>query len=68
MDQYGAGGDDYLLEFYENDDDTGRIAELFHTSAIPSVTNIPVTPPTGASTSTAPVCAAPSTRTRRASG
>ena len=37
QDQYGVGVDDYLLEFYEKDDDTGRIAELFHTSAIRSV-------------------------------
>ena len=37
QDQYGAGVDDYLLEFYEKDDDTGRIAELFHTSALRSV-------------------------------
>ena len=37
QDQYGAGVDDYLLEFYEKDDDTGRIAELFHSSAIRSV-------------------------------
>ncbi len=35
QDQYGAGVDDYLLEFYEKDDD--RVAELFHTSAIRSV-------------------------------
>ena len=37
QDQYGVGVDDYLLEFYEKHDDTGRIAELFHTSAIRSV-------------------------------
>ena len=37
QDQFGVGVDDYLLEFYEKDDDTGRIAELFHTSAIRSV-------------------------------
>ena len=38
-DQYGVGVgvDDYLLELYEKDDDTGRIAELLHTSAIRSV-------------------------------
>ena len=41
QDQYGAGVDDYLLEFYEKDDDTGRIAELFHTSAIRSVRKYP---------------------------
>ena len=35
--QYGAGVDDYLLGFYEKDDDTGRIAELFHTTAIHGV-------------------------------
>ena len=37
QDRYGARVDDYLLEFYEKDDDTGRIAELFHNSAIRSV-------------------------------
>ncbi len=37
QDHYGVGVDDYLLEFYEKDDDTERIAELFHTSAIRSV-------------------------------
>ena len=37
QDQYGVSVDDYLLEFYEEDDDRDRIAELFHKSAIRKV-------------------------------
>ena len=37
QDQYGVGVEDYLLEFYEEDDDRDRIAELFHKSAIRKV-------------------------------
>lgn len=37
QDQYGVGVDDYLLEFYEEDDDRDRIAQLFHASAIRKV-------------------------------
>ena len=37
QDQYGVGVDDYLLEFYEKDDDTDPVAELFHAAAIRSV-------------------------------
>ena len=37
QDQYGVGVPDYLLEFYEKDDDRGRIAELVHASAIENV-------------------------------
>lgn len=36
-DQYGVGVDDYLLEFYEKDDDRGRLAEAIHTSTIEKV-------------------------------
>ena len=36
-DQYGVGVPDYLLEFYEKDDDRGAVAQLFHTSAIRNV-------------------------------
>lgn len=36
-DQYGVGVDDYILEFYEKDDDKGIVAETFHTSAIQGV-------------------------------
>ena len=36
-DQYGVGVDDYLLEFYEKDEDKGLIAKFFHTSAIRNV-------------------------------
>lgn len=36
-DQYGVGVDDYLLEFYEKDDDEDTVAETFHTSAIRGV-------------------------------
>lgn len=36
-DQYGVGVEDYLLEFYEKDDDRGRTAERFHRSAIKGV-------------------------------
>ena len=36
-DQYGVGVNDYLLEFYEKDDDRGRIAEAIHTSTIANV-------------------------------
>ncbi len=36
-DQYGVGVDDYLLEFYEKDDDRGVIAETIHTSTIKNV-------------------------------
>ncbi|MYB17873.1 MAG: alpha/beta hydrolase [Holophagales bacterium] len=36
-DQYGVGVDDFLLEFYEKDDDRGRTAERFHRSAIRKV-------------------------------
>ena len=36
-DQYGVGVDDHLLEFYEEDDDRDRVAELFHASAIRKV-------------------------------
>lgn len=35
MDQYGVGVPDYLLEFYEKDDD--KVAQLFHRSAIENV-------------------------------
>ena len=37
QDQYGVGVDDYLLEFYEEDDDRDRIAQMFHASAIRKV-------------------------------
>ena len=37
QDQYGAGVPDYLLEFYEKDDDRGKIAELVHATAIENV-------------------------------
>ncbi len=38
VDQYGVGVDDYLLEFYEKDDDVeDTVAETFHTSAIRGV-------------------------------
>ncbi len=38
VDQYGVGVDDYLLEFYEKDDDReDPVAETFHTSAIRGV-------------------------------
>jgi hypothetical protein len=36
-DQYGVGVRDFLVEFYEKDDDKGRIAKMFHTSAIRKV-------------------------------
>lgn len=36
-DQYGVGVDDYLLEFYEKDDNKGRIAQAIHTSTIENV-------------------------------
>ncbi len=36
-DQYGVGIDDYLLEFYEKDDDKEIVAETFHTSAIQGI-------------------------------
>jgi hypothetical protein len=36
-DQYGVGVDDFLVEFYEKDDDKGFIAKAFHESAIESV-------------------------------
>ena len=36
-DQYGVGVEDYLLEFYERDDERGRTAERFHRSAINGV-------------------------------
>ena len=36
-DQYGVGVDDFLLEFYEKDDDLGRTAERFHRSVITGV-------------------------------
>lgn len=37
QDQYGVGVEDHVLEFYEEDDDRDRIAELFHASAIRKV-------------------------------
>ena len=37
VDQYGVGVSDYLLEFYESDEDKGTVAQLFHTSAIENV-------------------------------
>ena len=38
VDQYGVGVEDYLLEFYEKDDDKeDTVAETFHTSAIRGV-------------------------------
>ena len=37
QDQYGVGVEDYLLEFYEKDDDKEIVAETFHTSAIRGV-------------------------------
>ena len=38
VDQYGVGVEDYLLEFYEKDDDKeDSVAETFHTSAIRGV-------------------------------
>ena len=36
-DQYGVGVEDFLLEFYEKDDDEEIVAETFHTSAIRGV-------------------------------
>ncbi len=35
--QYGVGVDDFLLEFYEKDDNRGRTTERFHQSAINGV-------------------------------
>lgn len=36
-DQYGVGVEDFLLEFYEKDDESGKVAEWFHRSAIRKV-------------------------------
>ena len=37
VDQFGVGVNDYLLEFYEKDDDKEIVAETFHSSAIQGV-------------------------------